>query len=83
MYDLMTLTLVQGHWMTLNMPKNGLLLISRTLFTVESKNLYHLVANEKTFTWMYDMITLTLVQGHWMTLKMWKMDFMFLGHKLQ
>ena len=35
MYDMMTLILVQGHWMTLNMPKNGLLLISRTIFTVQ------------------------------------------------
>ena len=68
-YNMMTLTFVQGHWMTLNMPKNGLLLISRSLFTVLSWNLYHLAENQKTFTGMYDKMTLTLVQGHLVTLK--------------
>ena len=80
----MTLTLVQGHWVTLKMWKNGLLDISRTQITVESCNLYHIVANGKTFTATYYMMTLTLVQGHWVTLKCGKIDFwVFLGHKLQ
>ena len=66
------MTLSQGHRMTLKIWKNGLLPISRTLITVESWNLYHIVANGKTFTATYNMMTLTLVQGHWVTLKMWK-----------
>ena len=60
----MTLSQGQGHRLTLKMWKTGLLLISRTLFPVESSNLYHIVANSKSFTWTYDMMTLTVIQGH-------------------
>ena len=68
----MTLSQGQGHRVTLKMWKNGLLHVSWTLITVESWNLYHIVANGKTFTATYNMMTLTLVQGHWVTLKMWQ-----------
>ena len=68
----MTLSQGQGHRVTLKMWKNGLLHVSWTLITVESWNLYHIVANGKTFTATYNMMTLTLVQGHWVAFKMWK-----------
>ena len=68
----MTLSRGQGHRVTLKIWKNGLLHISRTLITVEPWNLHHIVANDKTFTATYNMTTLTLVQGHPVTFKMWK-----------
>ena len=68
----MTLSQGQGHRVTLKILKNGLLHISRTLVTVQSCNLYHIVANGKTFTATYNIMTLTFVQGQWVTLKMWK-----------
>ena len=60
----MTLSQGQGHRMTLKIWKNVLLPLSRTLITKVSWNLYHIVANGKTFTATYNMMTLTLVQGH-------------------
>ena len=68
-YNMTTLTLVQGHWVTFKMWKNGLLDISRTQTAVESLDLYHIVENSKAFTWTYDMMTSILVQGQWLTLK--------------
>ena len=69
---MMALTLVQGRWVTLKMRKNGLLPISQTLISVESWNLYHTVANDNTFFMDIDKMTLTLIQGRWMTLEMRK-----------
>ena len=66
----MTLILVPGHLMTFKVWKNGLLLISHMLVAVLSRYLDHIIANDKTFAWKYDMMTLVLVQGHWMALKM-------------
>ena len=68
----MTLSQGQGHRDTLKIWKNRLLHISRTLITVEPWNLHHIVANDKTCTATYKMTTLTMVQGHWVTFKMWK-----------
>ena len=62
---MMTLTLLQGHTLTLKSLKNsGLLPISQALFMVLSPNFYHGVADGKAITGAYDMMTLTLIQGH-------------------
>ena len=78
----MTLSQGQGHRVTLKILKNGLFLISRTLITVESWNLYHIVANVKAFTWTYGMMTLTLVQGHFMTLNTLKNALLLISRTL-
>ena len=78
----MTLTLVQGHWVTLKVWKNGFSDISPTLITGESWDLYHIVANGKTFTATYNVMTLTFIQGHWMTLNMPKNGLLLISWTL-
>ena len=53
-------------------------------FAAQFSNLYHFVAYGMTFSGTCDMMHLILVQGHQVTLKMWKMDFCsFLRHYIQ
>ena len=68
-YDMMALTSVQGRRVTLKMWENGLSPISQTLIRVKFRNLYHVVAKGKAFSCSHDMMTLTLIQGRWVTLE--------------
>ena len=74
---MVTLALVQGYWVAFKVWKNALLLTSWTLFATFSQNYYHIIANRKAFAGTYDKMTLTLVSGHWVAFKDWKMEFAY------
>ena len=83
MHVKMTLTLSQGHCLLENLEKSRFLLIFWSYVQHSLALWLHRSGYGKAFTEIYDMVTLTLANGQWMTLKIekqvWqnleKMDF--------